>query len=86
MFPAADPAAIDLLKQMLQFNPSKRCTAEEALEHDFLKSVRKKEIEVRLSLFNSIPTRYCFFMQCADLINVANQIFLFPTDTKNKFH
>ena len=47
MFPAADPDAIDLLKRMLQFNPNKRCTAEEALDHDFLKSVRRKELEVR---------------------------------------
>jgi len=47
MYPAADPEAIDLLKKMLQFNPKKRCTAEEALEHDFLKSVRRREIEVR---------------------------------------
>mmetsp|Transcript_8760 Transcript_8760/g.12535 ORF Transcript_8760/g.12535 Transcript_8760/m.12535 type:complete len:110 (-) Transcript_8760:210-539(-) len=30
---------------MLKFNPRKRCTAEEALEHDFLRSVRRKEME-----------------------------------------
>jgi serine/threonine protein kinase len=47
LYPAADPAAIDLLKKMLMFNPSKRCTAEEALEHEFLKPVRRKEMEVR---------------------------------------
>jgi mitogen-activated protein kinase 1/3 len=40
LYPAADPAAIDLLKKMLMFNPAKRCTAEEALEHEFLKHVR----------------------------------------------
>jgi len=45
IFPAADPAAVDLLKQMLQFNPNLRCTAEQALEHHFFKGVRQKEME-----------------------------------------
>ena len=34
-FPAS-PEALDLLKQSLQFNPEKRITAEEALEHPFV--------------------------------------------------
>mmetsp|Transcript_8763 Transcript_8763/g.12540 ORF Transcript_8763/g.12540 Transcript_8763/m.12540 type:complete len:779 (-) Transcript_8763:565-2901(-) len=54
MYPAADPSAIDLLKKMLKFNPRKRCTAEEALEHDFLRSVRRKEMEVRFCRINDI--------------------------------
>lgn len=45
LYPAADPTAIDLLKKMLQFNPRKRCTADEALEHEFLKGVRRKDME-----------------------------------------
>ena len=45
VYPAADPSAIDLLKSMLQFHPEQRCTAGEALEHDFLKSVRRKDLE-----------------------------------------
>lgn len=45
LYPGADPRAIDLLKKMLQFNPCKRCTAEEALGHEFLACVREKEIE-----------------------------------------
>ena len=45
LFPKADPAALDLLTQMLRFNPKRRCTAEEALEHEFLKGVRKEEME-----------------------------------------
>jgi serine/threonine protein kinase len=46
IYPAADAAALDLLKKMLQFNPKKRCTADEALEHDFLKSIRRPELEI----------------------------------------
>lgn len=46
LYPAADPAAIQLLKKMLMFNPAKRCTVEEALDHDFLKPVRRKDMEV----------------------------------------
>lgn len=45
LYPAADPIALDLLKQMLEFNPKTRCTADEALEHDFFKGVRRKEME-----------------------------------------
>lgn len=46
IYPAADAAALDLLQKMLQFNPKKRCTAEEALEHEFLKSIRRLELEI----------------------------------------
>jgi mitogen-activated protein kinase 1/3 len=45
IYPAADPAAIDLLKKMLMFNPKQRCTAEDALEHEFFKGVRRKDLE-----------------------------------------
>ena len=47
LYPGADPNAIDLLKKMLMFNPAKRCTADEALDHEFLQPVRRKECEVR---------------------------------------
>jgi len=45
LYPVSDPAAIDLLKRMLQFNPKRRCTAAEAVEHEFFKGVRRKELE-----------------------------------------
>ena len=47
MYPAADPQAIELLKRMLEFNPSKRCTADEALKHDFLKGVGQEDEKIR---------------------------------------
>jgi mitogen-activated protein kinase 1/3 len=43
VYPEADKNAINLLEQMLRFNPNDRVTAEDALEHDFFKGVRKKE-------------------------------------------
>jgi serine/threonine protein kinase len=36
IFSSASKPVIDLLKQMLIFNPSKRITVEEALKHPFL--------------------------------------------------
>ena len=45
LYPASDPIALDLLQQMLKFNPKHRCTAEEALEHKFFQGVRRMELE-----------------------------------------
>ncbi|MCH9756294.1 MAG: protein kinase [Gammaproteobacteria bacterium] len=43
IFKNKDPEAIDLLKNLLQFNPSKRLTAEQALQHPFVASLADKE-------------------------------------------
>lgn len=37
LFPHSDPMAIDLLEKILEFNPVKRITAEEALQHPYLR-------------------------------------------------
>lgn len=44
-WPRCDRNAIDLLKRMLAFNPKKRITVTEALDHPYLKSARKAEDE-----------------------------------------
>ncbi|KAH9138829.1 hypothetical protein AeRB84_016862 [Aphanomyces euteiches] len=43
MYPGAEPAAIDLLNVMLQMNPRKRVTVDQALSHEYLASIRSIE-------------------------------------------
>jgi serine/threonine protein kinase len=45
MLPGADPLAIDLLEQMLLFNPDDRCTVEEALGHPYFKELHEENEE-----------------------------------------
>eukprot|EP01017_Pseudomicrothorax_dubius_P001875 TRINITY_DN0_c6885_g1_i1.p1 TRINITY_DN0_c6885_g1~~TRINITY_DN0_c6885_g1_i1.p1 ORF type:complete len:166 (-),score=55.10 TRINITY_DN0_c6885_g1_i1:96-593(-) len=48
-FPGATAEAIDLLQRMLAFNPRKRITVDQALEHPFLRKVRDATKEVLAS-------------------------------------
>ena len=44
ILPQADDISLDLLSQLLQFNPNKRPTAEQCLEHIYLsKYMRERE-------------------------------------------
>jgi len=45
LFPTANPQALDLLKKLLKFNPKKRLTVEEALEHPYLAALHLPEDE-----------------------------------------
>jgi serine/threonine protein kinase len=45
MFPGASPDAVDLLSKMLQFDPRKRITVEEALAHPWLAELHNIEQE-----------------------------------------
>ena len=54
IFSQASPLAIDLLKKLLTFDPSKRITVEEALCHPYLQALHSEEDEVynfRISIF-----------------------------------
>jgi len=42
LFPSATPLACDLLDQMLQFNSKKRITVDQALKHEYFKSLYKE--------------------------------------------
>ena len=73
IYPASDPLAIDLLKQMLQFDPSKRCTAEQALQHPFLKAVRTGG---KMEILASQPLRAPAFLEShqIDLMTLKHRI------------
>lgn len=43
MYPVADPAAIDMLKRMLTFDPSRRATAESVCAHTYFADMAGKE-------------------------------------------
>ncbi|KAJ3435414.1 mitogen-activated protein kinase [Anaeramoeba flamelloides] len=45
LFPSASEDAIDLLSKMLQFNPQKRITVEESLEHPFFATIHDPDDE-----------------------------------------
>ncbi|RHY35101.1 hypothetical protein DYB32_000401 [Aphanomyces invadans] len=53
LFPTASPDAIDLLDKLLQFDPTARCTVDEALAHPYMQGIDKryayKDISVRKS-------------------------------------
>lgn len=46
LLPKAHPDALDLLSKLLQFDPKKRMSAEEALKHPFLSPCRDAKTEV----------------------------------------
>ncbi len=45
MFPSASHEGLDLLEKMLQFNPAKRITVDQALEHPYLESLHQADDE-----------------------------------------
>ena len=53
LFPNANPAALDLLKGLLQFDPSQRITVDDALNHPYLQVWRESGAErVHKDTFN----------------------------------
>ena len=45
IFPGATPEAIDFLDKTLQFNPKRRITVDEAIDHPLLVKLRDKKRE-----------------------------------------
>jgi serine/threonine protein kinase len=45
IYPSANPQALDLLEKMLMFNPRKRSTVDEALQHPYLEDLHLPESE-----------------------------------------
>jgi mitogen-activated protein kinase 15 len=54
-FPAANDVAIDLLRSMMQFNPSKRLTIEQALEHPYVAQFHNPDDEPSCQYTVRIP-------------------------------
>lgn len=54
-FPDAPASALDLLKQLLQFNPLKRISAEEALEHPYVRQFHNPDDEPVCDHIITIP-------------------------------
>ncbi len=55
MFPTASDEAIDFLRKLLQFNPKKRLTAEEALRHPYISKFYSPKDEPVADHVISIP-------------------------------
>jgi len=55
MFPNTDEDALDLLSKLLQFNPNKRITADESLEHPYVAQFHNPEEEITCKKVIQIP-------------------------------
>ena len=58
VFGGAHPQAINLMEKLLVFNPTKRCTASEALQHPYFDSVRSNSESILLG--QSIDHEFAF--------------------------
>ncbi|GMI16567.1 hypothetical protein TrLO_g726, partial [Triparma laevis f. longispina] len=67
-YKAADSQAIDLLSKMLKFNPAKRVTVDQAIEHPFLKKQRRPAAE-------PVPDEIMEMIEVSDIAGLRVAIF-----------
>ncbi|DBA00877.1 TPA: hypothetical protein N0F65_008520 [Lagenidium giganteum] len=71
VYPRATPQCLDLLEKMLVFDPRKRITIQDALEHPYLASVRDRSLEV------TCPTPFDFGFENCELTKQKLQELIF---------
>ncbi|KAG6580080.1 CMGC/MAPK protein kinase [Phytophthora cinnamomi] len=71
VYPRATPQCLDLLEKMLVFDPRKRITISEALEHPYLSLVRDRSLE------KTCPTPFDFAFENSDLTKQKLQELIF---------
>ncbi|KAF1315713.1 Cmgc/mapk protein kinase, partial [Globisporangium splendens] len=71
IYPRATPQCLDLLEKMLVFDPRKRLTIAEALEHPYLSMVRDKSLE------RTCPTPFDFDFENTELTKQKLQELIF---------
>ncbi|EGZ16752.1 hypothetical protein PHYSODRAFT_544598 [Phytophthora sojae] len=71
VYPRATPQCLDLLEKMLVFDPRKRITIAEALEHPYLSLVRDRSLE------KTCPTPFDFAFENTDLTKQKLQELIF---------
>eukprot|EP00798_Chlamydomonas_sp_ICE-L_P030682 gene30682-35706_t len=66
-FPGADPEGLDLLRQMLAFDPQDRPTAEEALTHPYFDGIPKPPQDVPVPIQKHFEFKHCNLTDVADI-------------------
>ena len=71
-FPNASTQAVDLLEQLLQFEPTRRITVDEALRHPFLSGLTSTALPEQLN--NYPPFDFAFDHRCKTLAELKTAI------------
>ena len=88
-FPTIPPAAVDLLSHLLEFNPDKRYTAKQCLEHEYFDDIREKETEITAPklykdtnrTYNRAELKYAFL---EEIIHYHPEYYQMQLDGKNE--